>query len=61
MLRFILRRIIQLLPLLIGITFISFAVMQVAPGDYLTNLRAQPQIKPETIERLSREFGLDKP
>ncbi len=61
MIRFIVRRILQLLPLLIGITFISFVVMQLAPGDYLTNLRSQPQIKPETIERLSREFGLDKP
>ena len=61
MLRFILRRLVQLLPLLIGITFISFAVMQLAPGDYLTNLRAQPQIKPETIERLSHDFGLDRP
>lgn len=61
MLRFIIRRVLQLLPLVVGITFISFAVMQLAPGDYLTDLRAQPQIRPETIERLSRDFGLDRP
>jgi peptide/nickel transport system permease protein len=58
---FILRRLLQLLPLLIGIVVISFAVMQLAPGDYLTALHGQPQIKPEYIEQLKRQFGLDRP
>ncbi len=61
MFRFILRRLIQTLPLLLAVTVVSFIVMQLAPGDFLTSLRGQPQIKPETIERLSRDFGLDKP
>lgn len=61
MLRFTLRRLLQMLPLLIGITVISFAVMQMAPGDYLTTLRGQPQIKPEYIADLKRQFGLDRP
>jgi peptide/nickel transport system permease protein len=61
MFRFILRRLLQTLPLLIGIVVISFAVMQLAPGDYLTSLEANPQVKPETIERLRRDFGLDRP
>jgi len=61
MLRFILRRLLQTIPLLLGITFISFGVMQLAPGDYLTQMRGNPQINPETIERLRAQFGLDKP
>ena len=61
MLKFILRRLLQLVPLVLGITFISFAVMQLAPGDYLTTLQGNPQIRPETIARLRVEFGLDKP
>lgn len=61
MLRLIGRRLLQLLPILLGIVVISFCVMQLAPGDFLTSLRGQPQIKPETIERLSKDFGLDKP
>jgi peptide/nickel transport system permease protein len=61
MARFIGRRILQMLPLLLGITFISFAVMQLAPGDYLDQLRGQPQIRPETVDALRRQFGLDKP
>jgi peptide/nickel transport system permease protein len=35
--------------------------MQLAPGDYLDTLRGQPTIRPETIEQLRVQFGLDKP
>jgi peptide/nickel transport system permease protein len=58
MLRFILKRLLLVIPLVIGITLVSFFVMQLAPGDYLDALRGQPQIRPETIERLRSEFGL---
>jgi peptide/nickel transport system permease protein len=61
MVRFILRRVLQMIPLVLGITFIAFAIMQLAPGDYLSQMRANPDISPETIDRLRRNFGLDKP
>jgi peptide/nickel transport system permease protein len=61
MARFIGRRLLQLLPLLVGITLISFGVMKLAPGDYLDALRANPQIRPETIDRLEQQFGLNRP
>lgn len=61
MTRFILRRLWQTIPLLLAITLISFGVMQLAPGNYLDTLRGQPTIQPATIERLTREFGLDQP
>jgi peptide/nickel transport system permease protein len=61
MTRFILRRFWQTIPLLFAITLISFGVMQLAPGNYLDTLRGQPTIQPATIERLTREFGLDQP
>ena len=61
MLRFVLRRFLQMIPLLLGVSFISFAVMKMAPGDFLTQMRANPQISPEAIERLRRDFGLDRP
>src|SRR5438067_2245141 len=61
MVRFILVRILQMIPLVIGITLISFMVMQLAPGDYLDQMRANPAVSPATVERLSRSFGLDKP
>jgi peptide/nickel transport system permease protein len=36
-------------------------VMKLAPGDFLTQMQANPQISPETVDRLRRNFGLDKP
>lgn len=61
MAKFIFRRLLQTVPILLAITLISFAVMQLAPGNYLDTLRGQPTINPQTIERLTRDFGLDKP
>ncbi|MBW3637564.1 MAG: ABC transporter permease [Armatimonadetes bacterium] len=61
MAKFISRRLLQVIPLLLAVTLISFGVMQLAPGDYLDSLRGQPTIRPETIEKLRRDFGLDQP
>jgi len=61
MLLFILRRLLQTVPLLVGITFISFVIMQLAPGDYLTSMQGNPNVNPETIARLRTSFGLDRP
>jgi peptide/nickel transport system permease protein len=48
-------------PLLIGITTIGFFIIQLAPGDYCTRLLMNPEINPETVEALKKQFGLDKP
>jgi peptide/nickel transport system permease protein len=61
MLRFLLRRLLQMIPLLLGITLISFIVMQLAPGDFLSQMSQDPRIAPEAIEQLRRQYGLDKP
>jgi len=61
MVRFILRRLLHMIPLLLGITFIAFVVMQLAPGDYLTSMRGNPQVSEETIDNLRRSYGLDQP
>lgn len=61
MLRFIFVRLLQTIPIIIGITLISFGVMQLAPGDYLTQMEQNPLISPATVERLRRNFGLDQP
>lgn len=61
MVKFIVRRLFQLIPLVLGITLLSFGTMQLAPGDYLDQLKGNPQIRPETLKRLRQDFGLDKP
>jgi peptide/nickel transport system permease protein len=58
---YILKRLIQMVPLVIGITFLSFIIIQLAPGDYLDKLKMNPQISQETLERLKQAYGLDQP
>ncbi len=50
-----------MIPLVIGITFISFIIIQMAPGDYLDQLRMNPQISKETLKELEKAYGLDQP
>ncbi|MDM7324134.1 MAG: ABC transporter permease [Thermus sp.] len=58
---YILRRILYLVPTFFGATFLAFLVIQLAPGDYLTQLELDPKVTPETIARLRSQFGLDRP
>lgn len=60
MTRYILRRLLGLIPLLIGISLISFLVMHLAPGDP-TAMFADPNVKPEELARIRANWGLDKP
>ncbi len=59
--RFLIRRLVNMIPLLIGITFLSFLVMALVPGDFFTSLKMNPQISPLVIKQMEAEFGLDQP
>ncbi len=50
-----------MIPLVIGITLVSFFIMQMAPGDYLSRMEMNPQNSPEMIEQLREKYGLDQP
>jgi len=50
-----------MLPLLILVSVISFSLIQVMPGDYLTRARMNPQITQETLNQMMARYGLDKP
>ncbi|MBF2046488.1 MAG: ABC transporter permease [Elainella sp. C42_A2020_010] len=58
---YIVKRLAQALLTLLLASALSFFIIQLAPGDYLDNLRQNPQISEETIKRLQTQFGLDKP
>ena len=58
---FILRRLLQTIPLLLGISALTFLLLQLAPGDFLATMADNPQISPATIEAMRRRFGLDQP
>lgn len=57
---YIAKRLLQALVTLLLASALSFAIIQLAPGDYLDALRQNPQISPERIEELRIQFGLDK-
>ncbi len=58
---FIIRRIINTIPTLLGCSLLIFFITQAAPGDFLSARLADPNISPEAIENLRRNFGLDQP
>jgi peptide/nickel transport system permease protein len=62
MLQYIAKRLLGIIPILIGITIISFVVIHLAPGKP-TELMMQmnPKAALEAQERLEKIFGLDKP
>ncbi len=57
---YIIKRLVYILPILLAISFISFVIIQIAPGDFLSTLKMDPQISPQTISMLKHNFGLDK-
>ena len=62
MARYLIKRLLMMIPILVGITIISFAVMQLAPGKPTDLATAEnPKAAPEAKERLKKLYGLDKP
>ncbi len=57
----ILRRLLQAIPVFIGITIISFALIHAVPGGPTARLELDADIKPEDIARIKANMGLDKP
>jgi peptide/nickel transport system permease protein len=60
MLRFVVRRIVLLIPVFIGLSLLVFVIGRILPGDPV-QLAAGPQATREEIEALRTEFGLDQP
>ncbi len=61
MITIIIRRFLALIPLLLGITMLVFILMSLAPGDFLTPVKAQRDVPAELIEAIEEEFGLNRP
>lgn len=60
-LKYILKRIIQTIPLLIMVSLISFFIIRLSPVDPLAELKLNPSISPETVQKERQRLGLDKP
>ena len=58
--KYILKRILQTIPLLIIVSVVSFALIRLSPVDPLAELRLNPSISQETLDRERERLGLDK-
>lgn len=61
MLRFILRRLLHMIPILLLVIMLGFLLIQLAPGDIFTQMTLNPNIRPIDLENMRRNFGLDRP
>lgn len=60
--KYVLRRIVQLIPVLIGITFLSFAMMRIAGSDAITEMYgSKGGVDQAIIDAARADLGLDKP
>ena len=61
MARFILRRTLILIPLLLGISFLIFALVNLIPGSPIQAFEENPRARPEDIARIRENLGLNEP
>lgn len=59
--RYLVRRLIGMIPLLLGISFIVFALLNLVPGSPTSVYEFNPNIKPADLERIKENLGLNAP
>lgn len=59
--RFLISRFVQTLLVLLVVSLLVFALIHAAPGGPLSLYLENPNVRPEDIERLRRQMGLDRP
>lgn len=58
--RYILRRLVLLIPTMLGLSVLTFVISHVVPADP-AKLAAGPRATPEMVESIREEYGLDQP
>jgi peptide/nickel transport system permease protein len=58
---FVVRRLLQMIPLLLGVTFLTFAIVSFVPGSPISTMQLNPRARPEDLERIRSNLGLDRP
>jgi len=66
MLRFVVKRLLIVIPMLVAISFLTFVLIQLPPGDFLTAEVAQMRINGDIVDQqqidwLRETYGLDQP
>src|SRR5580765_5258097 len=60
MTRYLIRRLLQTVPVLLGVSLLAFAIMHVVPGDPV-RLIAGPDAPESVVQRVRAELGLERP
>jgi len=60
-LKYVIKRMLQVIPLLIIVSMISFFIIRLSPIDPLAELRLNPSISEETLQKEMKRLNLDKP
>jgi len=66
MAKYILKRLLYMIPTLIAISLVSFIIIQLPPGDFLTSVEAQMEnqgtsLQADQLAALQQQYGLDQP
>ena len=61
MTQYLVRRLLGMVPLLLGISFLVFALLNMVPGSPTDQFEFNPNIKPADLERIKSNLGLDAP
>ena len=59
--KYLLRRLLIIIPVLAGISLVLFTILAMAPGDPFEELATNPNVPPEVRMNLRAQFGLDDP
>jgi peptide/nickel transport system permease protein len=59
--KYVIRRLLVMIPVLLGISLVLFTVIAMAPGDPFEELATNPNVPPEVRANLRAKFGLDDP
>ena len=57
----LLERLVQLVPVLLGVSVIVFVMMALTPGDPVEIMIGDQNVTPEQAEQMRRDLGLDRP
>lgn len=61
MFAYIVRRLLISIPMLLGMTFITFMAVLLAPGDFLAELKMNPYVSSEVIEQYEQQYHMNEP
>lgn len=59
--RYLVRRVVASIPVLFGVTLITFLLLHATSGSFVPGLDLNPNLRPEDVQRIKHNLGLDEP